>query len=739
MQQHFLISLTLMFILITGNTRAEAGASKPQRTPQGLKQKVTVIPRRELPPEKPFQFEIRAASLPEAPASRSVTLPKPTAVEVVFTAPKPEALTPLPEKAKNLPALPGSMPALNPEVAFSFRMPAEQPVATEAYSDSDRQMFEAFVMLDDAKKPLAALASFANLMTQSGEKSKTGIGNSNLMMSAKWGYAHAALAMGLRVQYEMTLIDMIQKGAASSSVSAWARQAYQSLVRNSDRERSLWVQYLSDNQFNQELGLAISTPASNSDLSFYGPGRDAYLLLRMHRMVAEKRVKDALTTLEKIDATSMLFGERAYYQAFLMYRQGQLNEAKSLLETAMNQQPSAFDGPEIKAKSQLLLGRLAFQSRDWRQSFEAYRSVPKNSPSWPEAMAEQALSQIMFEDFEGAAGNMFSLHTDFFKKSYSPDSYLIRTVGYLNLCQYADALKVVQDLDRKYKPILRGLEQFEQRSGRGASLAQAATNRSHTANKAKRAPASVGGSGRGNSDVSTQDETNSRATARDLEIIRQFAKNPNQSNIEGLARPFLFAWSQDPDYQRHQSRINQFSEESAAFQDLSLQIVKQEREVSQRVADLNHKLTEAIRNQESEEKQAGFRTKIDQARTELRLLQAGRKSLAAIRPQVLAGLEALKEERKALAIRALAVRRQAMTASLRQILDQSDVLLYEIYNGAGDHLRYQAAGGDVEEKKTAALQGLKEDALKWKFKGEIWEDEIGHYRSSLHSVCAKDL
>jgi hypothetical protein len=29
-------------------------------------------------------------------------------------------------------------------------------------------------------------------------------------------------------------------------------------------------------------------------------------------------------------------------------------------------------------------------------------------------------------------------------------------------------------------------------------------------------------------------------------------------------------------------------------------------------------------------------------------------------------------------------------------------------------------------------------ALNWKFKGEIWEDEVGHYRSSLKNVCPQE-
>jgi len=36
------------------------------------------------------------------------------------------------------------------------------------------------------------------------------------------------------------------------------------------------------------------------------------------------------------------------------------------------------------------------------------------------------------------------------------------------------------------------------------------------------------------------------------------------------------------------------------------------------------------------------------------------------------------------------------------------------------------------------LKAEKGKSFNWKFKGEIWEDEIGHYRSSLKNVCPSD-
>jgi len=84
---------------------------------------------------------------------------------------------------------------------------------------------------------------------------------------------------------------------------------------------------------------------------------------------------------------------------------------------------------------------------------------------------------------------------------------------------------------------------------------------------------------------------------------------------------------------------------------------------------------------------------------------------------------------------ALKNRYQQFTASLTKFIDQKEVLSYEIYSGAGEHLRYQMAGGKINEQAPSNITPTDKDSYTWKHKGEVWEDEIGHYRSALKNVC----
>jgi hypothetical protein len=61
-------------------------------------------------------------------------------------------------------------------------------------------------------------------------------------------------------------------------------------------------------------------------------------------------------------------------------------------------------------------------------------------------------------------------------------------------------------------------------------------------------------------------------------------------------------------------------------------------------------------------------------------------------------------------------------------------LRYEIFSASGENIRFQVAGGKKENRIPANVIP-KSKSLHWNFDGEYWEDEIGHYRSSLTNNC----
>ena len=75
-----------------------------------------------------------------------------------------------------------------------------------------------------------------------------------------------------------------------------------------------------------------------------------------------------------------------------------------------------------------------------------------------------------------------------------------------------------------------------------------------------------------------------------------------------------------------------------------------------------------------------------------------------------------------------------MKNDLIRILDNNELLRYETFAGSGENIRYQAGGGE-QSKRVPASVLPQSKSLNWQFAGEYWEDEIGHYRSTLKNNC----
>jgi hypothetical protein len=322
---------------------------------------------------------------------------------------------------------------------------------------------------------------------------------------------------------------------------------------------------------------------------------------------------------------------------------------------------------------------------------------------WLQSLVEQAWTQILAEDYEGAAGNMFSLHTDFFKHAFKPESYIIRTVAYLNLCQYGDALNVLKNLKMSYAPLTERLAAYK---------AMAKGPKSH------------------------------------YDTVKSWLKNQDLKEVDGLPRKFIVELARHPSFILVQKTINDNIDEADKFNKISKDLIEFERTLIKKINDAHNKLAEVhdklekVKNEE-EQKQLMTAQKYQQTRlvsykVQQNYAKRARNALKDLRTTSLARLDKEKSELVLRASSTLKERFAVLEKELGHFLDQGDVLQYEIFSGAGEHIRYQMAGGETTGKARPELKAQEGKSQTWGFKGEIWEDEIGHYRSSLKNVCPKE-
>lgn len=528
------------------------------------------------------------------------------------------------------------------------------------------KLIQALIFLEYQKKYDLAMSLFVELMA-----------HPEYSDLATYHYAETAFGQKLYSEFRHKMISVVK----TAKDKLLKKQALENLIKH--------INYL------EVTDVALIDPLIkeyNLDV-FSSPD---YLLKKAKYYSAQGNLAEFENALLMIPADSKQHHEGTLLKAILSYRRGDLDNALQTLEILW---PVIQDEKknEVRNLTALTLARFYFQKSDYKQAFKYYQTVDRSSGQWLQSMVEQAWTQVLAGDHEGAAGNMFSMHTDFFKKAYAPDTYIVRTVGYLNLCQYGDGLSILDDLNKKYKSIHEKLEAFK------------------AANKA---------------DLQYYD------------LVKNFLKNTQQDEYSGVPRAFIVELARHPQYTKVQKQINNYEDENSRFNKITIDLIKKERVARLAMLKAKNELASAKRDKKSKSTLTDLEKSFLAKGIEHLITQRAREGIKKMREAAIARLSTEEAQLRLKAAANLKSRYFEFTAVLDHLIDQKEVLSYEIYSGAGEHLRFQMAGGQVnaedKTRETAALKSSENQSYVWKHKGEVWEDEIGHYRSSLKNVCPKE-
>ncbi|WP_413587197.1 tetratricopeptide repeat protein [Bdellovibrio sp. HCB274] len=524
---------------------------------------------------------------------------------------------------------------------------------------NDYKLLQALIFLEIQQKYEMAMGLFSELMDDKDHR-----------LEALYNYAMTAKGLGLNTEFRTYMIKVSQE----SKNKEWQERATKALVEGITALEQSDIALIDPLVTKYELDVSKNADYQITRAKYYSSMGNLGMM------------EDALML---IDEKSPKYPEALLLSGLFNYRQNKVDEATVNLEALLK----ATDGDkksQIRNVGAITMARIQFQKSLYKEAFQSYLKVDRSSPLWLQAMTESAWTQILSEDYEGAAGNMFSLHTDFFKNAFNPESFVVRTVGYLNLCQYGDGVQVLEEMRGKYGPWKGKLEAY---------------NKAH------------------------------KKTIDYYDTVKNWAKNSDLKEVDGLPRAFIVELARHPGFMSIQKQINNYEDEITKFNKISFTLINLEKEFLSKKAEASKDLAAAKaknRDTQSAEK------KLLSYQIQYHIANKARTSIKALRTQGIARIEKEKDGLRGDAGKALQSNFKNMVTNLNRVLDQNDVLQYELYSGAGEHIRYQMAGGDVNDKERPELKVAKEKSLNWKFKGEIWEDEVGHYRSSLKNVCPQD-
>lgn len=539
----------------------------------------------------------------------------------------------------------------------------------EDLQPNDYKLLQALIFLEIQENYELALGLFAELLNDPKHR-----------IESLYQYALTAKNMGLNSEFREYMVKVTKESKSKD----WQVRATEALVNN------IKVLEISDIELIDPLVAKHDVDVSKNE---------DYQITRAKYYSDNGQLGQVEEALMMISEKSPRYPEALMLTALLNYRTGKVDDAIASLDTLMKVTSNDKSLP-LRSIGAMTLARIQFQKSDYKGAFQTYLLVDKSNALWLQARVESAWTQILSEDYEGAAGNMFSLHTDFFKNAFAPESYVVRTVGYLNLCQYGDGAQVLNEMKKRYAPWKGKLETYR---------------------KVTKQPVAY------------------------YDTVKNWLKNSDLKEVDGLPRSFIVELARHPSFVSVQKQINNYEDETNRYNKIALSLVSMERDLIAKQSAANQDLAKAKSKITKDKVSDELARQITQAerkllsyRIQYHIAKKARTSIKKLRTEGLARIEKEKGALRVVAAKSLQSRFGELLAGLNKVLDQNDVLQYELYAGAGEHIRYQMAGGDINPKDRPELKVEKDKSLNWKFKGEIWEDEVGHYRSSLKNVCAQE-
>ena len=396
--------------------------------------------------------------------------------------------------------------------------------------------------------------------------------------------------------------------------------------------------------------------------------------------------------------------KRLQAQFLLALAQHELGDRAKALQTEeeIAKKAETASTREFAATAALNLARMQFQEKKFKEASLNFLKVYKDHPQWLQSLNEMGWAQLQNGDYEGAIGNMYSVQSPYFKAVYKPESYVIRTIGYLDLCQYGDAYRTLTKLERQYRPWLDKMDEF-------------------ASSKAPR-----------------------------TEAVRSYIASGAKAEGEGsgLPGPVLREMARHKDYLNQQKALNSRIDERARYARLSdateRALAQARAEVTatrKQIAETKAKIASIAKNPQLEPNRLQWKAELEREFDalndrffEIDVMNEAKSSIAAFAADATKNADQRLVALRAGIERMLTVRLNRMREDLRQILDNNELLRYEVFAGSGENLRFQIAGGAKGNRLPASVLPQSK-SLRWDFDGEYWEDEVGHFRSSLKNNC----
>jgi hypothetical protein len=253
-----------------------------------------------------------------------------------------------------------------------------------------------------------------------------------------------------------------------------------------------WLFFISHKTVNESVILDEVARYANADWPDRYQDEFHYLLARYYfvrgraldtveqKAEAAKSFEDARKLTAQIPKSDRFYAQAKYLEGLTWFRDGNMPQALEAMKEVIRVTRPTADRSPADAKvadatrdlAFMQLARIHYGARQNRYALYYYGKIERGKPQWLEALFESAWANYRIGQYEQALGNLITLSSPFFRDEYFPEALLLKAVIYYENCRYAESTAIVQEFERRYKPVYDALDDLTKKNMEAADYYQ---------------------------------------------------------------------------------------------------------------------------------------------------------------------------------------------------------------------------------------------------------------------------
>lgn len=286
------------------------------------------------------------------------------------------------------------------------------------------------------KQPRAAFATFDAIMSNDKYEKYPEY------QFSKYYLAVSMYDMGIRYGSLMYFVDILEKDPLLPHTHECLRRAVEIAQELKDDELILYI------------ASKITTdkvPLSLREEFRYYIGKNLYLL---------GKYDQAINLLNGISYKNRLYLGAQYLEGAIRIQQNRLDDSiENFRKISNSKGPIAYyDEARIQQISNLALGRVFYEKRNYPLSILYYKKVKRDSEFFPTALYEASWGLFKMNKYNETLSVLHSLHSPFIEQVFYTKSYLLKAAVFIDMCDYGAAVKALASVEKNFIAVAKQID-----------------------------------------------------------------------------------------------------------------------------------------------------------------------------------------------------------------------------------------------------------------------------------------